>query len=103
MDTREKYRQKGRKVWEGSRYIGVGIEFGICVVVCHYIGGKIDDHWGTGPWGGLVGIILGFGGGLMSLIRIAAKESKKTTPYKQESSTPQTSTPQTTQKTKDTH
>ena len=84
MGTRENFRKKGSKIWESSRYAGVGLEFGICVVACHYIGSKVDDYWGTGNVGSLVGIIVGFCAGLLSLVKIAQRESKHKSPQPEE-------------------
>jgi F0F1-type ATP synthase assembly protein I len=77
MGTREKFRNKGKQIWDGSQYVGVGLEFGIAIFFCHYVGQKIDTHWGTSPWGSMIGVIIGFCAGLLSLVRIANKESKK--------------------------
>ena len=71
MGTREKYRKKGKQIWDGSQYVAVGLEFGIAIFLCHYVGKEIDTQWQTGPWGGMIGVIIGFCAGLLSLVRIA--------------------------------
>jgi F0F1-type ATP synthase assembly protein I len=48
-------------------------EFSAAVIVGAFLGYIVDKFAGTGPWGLIVGILLGFGTGVMNVVR-AAKE-----------------------------
>ena len=76
MSVREKTRQRTQKVWEGARYAGIGLELGLSVAIGYFVGTWLDEQYGFAPWGGLVGVILGFSSGLRSLFKIAMRESK---------------------------
>jgi ATP synthase protein I len=58
------------------RMAGVGIEFVVAIALFAGIGYAIDRWLGSGPWGVLVGLGLGFAVGMRSLVR-AAKQSFK--------------------------
>ena len=79
MDRREKIRSKTASVWQDAKYAGVGIEFGISIAVCYFIGDWAQDRWDFAPWGVFAGVMLGFASGLRRLIKIAAVESKRMT------------------------
>ena len=59
----------GRGLAQGFE-VAVGIGFG-CV-----IGGYIDRHAGSSPWGLLVGLLLGCAGGMYLLIKEAGRSNK---------------------------
>jgi ATP synthase protein I len=62
--------EKGtRSVQGGGRGAGAGMEFGAAVVVFTLLGLWADRAFGTRPWLMLVGLVLGFGGGLVHLMR----------------------------------
>jgi len=58
-----------RSVQSGGRGAGAGVEFGAAVVVFTLLGLWADRAFGTRPWLMLVGLVLGFGGGLVHLMR----------------------------------
>ena len=54
----------------GLRYAS---EFSAAVIVGAFLGYMVDKFAGSGPWGLLIGLLLGFGTGVMNVVR-AAKE-----------------------------
>ena len=50
------------------RYAGVGAHFAATIGLFAWFGYWADGRWGTGPWLLLVGVFLGFGLGLRSLV-----------------------------------
>lgn len=58
-------------------YGAAGIQLAISVVVCLIFGNYLDKKLGTLPWLTLVGIILGFIGGMLNLVRILGWFNKK--------------------------
>jgi ATP synthase protein I len=62
----------------GTRMLGVGFELAAAVAGFTLIGYWVDRHFGYGPWGVIVGAVLGLVGGMYNLIReslIASKEA----------------------------
>ena len=57
--------------------MAMGIEFTGAVLVAAFIGWGVDHFAGTGPWGLIVGFVLGFCTGIYSLIKATAKEAGK--------------------------
>ncbi|MFQ5463417.1 MAG: AtpZ/AtpI family protein [Phycisphaerae bacterium] len=51
------------------RFSGIGIEFAGAVAGLSILGYYVDQHYGSGPWGVLIGAILGLIGGMYNLIR----------------------------------
>lgn len=54
---------------EYARYAGLGLQFGVTVALLSLGGWALDRRVGTSPLFLLVGVALGFAGGLLSLIR----------------------------------
>jgi hypothetical protein len=75
--TRERYREKGKGLWESTRYASVGIELCLSIVICYHLGRWAEARWDFAPYGGLGGVILGFASGMRSLIKIAIRESQR--------------------------
>ena len=59
------------------RYSGVGVEFSAAVAGFTLVGYWIDNHFEIGPWGLVIGLILGFVGGLYNLVKQALKATKE--------------------------
>jgi F0F1-type ATP synthase assembly protein I len=55
----------------------VGIQLSLTVVAGWFIGNYFDDKWETSPWLALLGLVLGFVGGLVNLIRILNWRQRK--------------------------
>jgi F0F1-type ATP synthase assembly protein I len=51
------------------RYSSVGLELAGATAGLALVGYWVDSHYGTHPWGILVGVIVGLAGGLYNLIR----------------------------------
>ena len=75
--TRERYREKGKGLWESTRYASVGIELCLSIIICYHLGRWAEARWDFAPYGGLGGVVLGFASGMRSLIKIAIRESQR--------------------------
>jgi F0F1-type ATP synthase assembly protein I len=53
------------------RFSGIGIEFAAAVAGFTLVGWWVDRHWNCGPWGLLIGAVLGLAGGMYNMIREA--------------------------------
>ena len=51
-------------------YGAVGIQLALSVVAGLLLGNYLDNKWGSRPWLALMGLTIGFAGGLYNLIRI---------------------------------
>ena len=51
------------------RYSSVGLELAGATAGLALLGYWVDGHYGTQPWGMLVGVVIGIVGGLYNLIR----------------------------------
>ncbi len=51
------------------RHSGIGIELAAAVAGFVLVGVWVDRHYGTAPWGVVIGAILGLLGGMYNLIR----------------------------------
>ncbi|OGQ05727.1 MAG: hypothetical protein A2W61_06450 [Deltaproteobacteria bacterium RIFCSPLOWO2_01_44_7] len=58
-------------------YGAVGIQLSLTVVAGWFMGDYLDRRWGTSPWLALLGLVLGFTGGLWNLIRILNWRTKR--------------------------
>lgn len=58
-------------------YGAVGIQLSLTVVAGWFIGNYLDQKWEISPWLALTGLVLGFVGGLVNLIRILNWRQKK--------------------------
>jgi F0F1-type ATP synthase assembly protein I len=74
---------KSEAAWK--RLSGIGFELVAAVAGFTFVGYLWDRHFGTGPWGILIGAILGLIGGMYNLIRQSllatrpfGRETKKT-------------------------
>lgn len=58
----------------GAALAGLGFQFAAGIVLGVLVGQWIDRHYGTNPWGVLVGAFLGFGAGFYSIFRSVKKD-----------------------------
>jgi len=56
---------------------GLGFQFAISVVLCAFVGNWIDKKSGSGPWGVIVGSVIGFVAGLYALLKAAKREDRR--------------------------
>ncbi len=54
---------------KGMRYMAVASQFAISLAFFGFIGAKADERFEWSPWGLLIGILLGLGIGLWSMLR----------------------------------
>jgi F0F1-type ATP synthase assembly protein I len=54
---------------DNARYAGVGFQFGAAIILFALLGWWLDGKLGTGPWLLILGVVLGFTGGLISLLK----------------------------------
>jgi ATP synthase protein I len=62
------------------RYSGVGLELAGATAGLALVGYWIDGKFGTSPWGILIGVFVGIGGGLYNMVKeslAAAREAQK--------------------------
>jgi F0F1-type ATP synthase assembly protein I len=59
------------------RHSGVGLELAGAVAGFTLIGYWIDRHYGTSPWGLVVGLVLGIVGGLYNFVREALQATRE--------------------------
>jgi len=55
---------------------GMGLEFCVTIGALALLGWYLDRRWNTGPWLLVAGVAVGFGVGLMTLVRAGAKAFK---------------------------
>jgi len=51
-------------------YGAAGVQLALSVVAGLLVGDYLDDRFATGPWLSVIGLCLGFAGGIVNLIRI---------------------------------
>lgn len=82
-------RNDGSPDW--VRYSGSGLELAGAVAGFALIGYWIDRHYGSDPWGILVGVILGLVGGMYNFVRQslqAAREARRSDELRQQDTGP---------------
>ncbi|HXU44787.1 MAG TPA: AtpZ/AtpI family protein [Thermoanaerobaculia bacterium] len=63
-----------------GRASGIGIELAAAVAGLSLAGYWVDRHYGSGPWGLLIGLALGLIGGTYNLVReslVATKDAER--------------------------
>ncbi len=54
----------------GLELVSVGITLVVATLLGYLGGAWLDGKWGTGPWLGMVGLLLGAAGGFVQLFRV---------------------------------
>lgn len=60
-----------------GRYSYVGIFFGVAVCLGYFGGHWLDGRWHTGPWLGLVGLLVGVVAGFRELYRLTRQAEEE--------------------------
>lgn len=66
-----------RRKLSGMRYAGLGMEFAAAVAGLTLLGHWADRHFGSEPWGLLIGAALGIVGGMYNMIREALGSTRE--------------------------
>ena len=59
-----------------GEYIALGSHIAASMIVPVVIGIYVDKRWNLSPWGVIIGTLLGFGGMISIVIKLAAKTGK---------------------------
>ena len=59
------------------RHAGVGLELAGAVAGFALVGYWVDRHYGSGPWGLIIGVVLGIVGGLYNLVKEALQATRE--------------------------
>ena len=81
-DKKDNWGQKNsiKAYRSGARLFSGGLQMALAIIVFTYAGRWVDDKLSTSPWFMIVGVLVGAGGGLYSLIKAAidvGKESER--------------------------
>ncbi len=55
----------------------VGLEMGLSVAICYWLGSLVDGRWETAPYGALVGVLIGIGAAFKALWRVHQKVQRR--------------------------
>ena len=69
-------RDKDRFDASQFKYMGIGFEFAGSVIILAAVGYFVDRHWNVGPWGVLIGSLVGIVTGMYVLLKETLKISK---------------------------
>ena len=72
-DGRDEEGRNSRR--QGAAYQGA-LEAVFAILIAGGLGYWADSHWGTSPWGLLVGFVVGFGSFVLRLIRLGRQLQK---------------------------
>ena len=56
-----------------SRLAGIGVQFGAVISLFALVGYWLDERIGSSPWLLLLGVLLGFAGGTVSLVKAVSR------------------------------
>jgi ATP synthase protein I len=59
-----------------GQYLGIGLQIGVGTALGYFVGSWLDRRYGWGPWGTLVGAMLGLASGMYLMIRDAIRMNK---------------------------
>jgi F0F1-type ATP synthase assembly protein I len=67
---------EGEGATQWGRWVGVGFEFGVAVLLFFLFGSFLDARWGTSPWLKVGGALAGIVAGTYLLIRQAIRSEQ---------------------------
>ena len=59
-----------------GQFLGMGLQMAVGVGLGLVVGNWLDGKYGWAPWGVLIGVMLGLGGGMYLLIKEALRMNK---------------------------
>lgn len=67
---------KNRDQQNWGQYLGMGLQMAVGVGLGLIVGNWLDNRYGWSPWGVMIGVMLGLGGGMYLLIKEAIRMNK---------------------------
>jgi len=61
----------------GAAYMGLGLQFGLAIILFMFVGKWLDARLGTSPWLLILGVFVGAGGGFYSIYRKLMADQKR--------------------------
>ena len=61
----------------GAAYLGLGLQFGLAIIVFMFVGKWLDARLGTSPWLLILGVFVGAAGGFYSIYRRLMEDQKR--------------------------
>ena len=61
----------------GAAYLGLGLQFGLAIIVFMFVGKWLDGRLGTSPWLLILGVFTGAAGGFYSIYRRLMDDQKR--------------------------
>ena len=61
----------------GSAYMGLGLQFGLAIILFMFVGKWLDARLGTSPWLLILGVFVGAGGGFYSIYRRLMEDQRR--------------------------
>jgi F0F1-type ATP synthase assembly protein I len=61
----------------GAAYLGLGLQFGLAIILFMFVGKWLDARLGTSPWLLILGVFVGAAGGFYSIYRRLMQDQKR--------------------------
>ena len=69
--------QRESETTSGAAYMGLGLQFGLAIILFMFVGKWLDERLGTSPWLLILGVFVGAGGGFYSIYRRLMDDQKR--------------------------
>ena len=69
--------QRDEPAMAGAAYLGLGLQFGLAIILFMFVGMWLDRRLGTSPWLLILGVFVGAGGGFYSIYRRLMADQKR--------------------------
>lgn len=69
VDQHDLHSKKNAPIGNPGEFMGAGLQFAAAILLFLFAGRWLDERLGTSPWLVLLGVLLGFGLGFLSLYR----------------------------------